>query len=311
MISVLCISLLMQTSPLSPGKTYTVPGGGGFDYMNVDSKYHRVFATHGSAKTLSVLDLKTGKEEEVACGQVNGIQIDSKLERVFVTGGGQTLVALDRKTLSKIAEVKLEGPGDDFAIDTKREHLYVCEDDGDKDWVFDARTLKLLGSVKVAGAPEYVEYDAKTDRLYQNIKPTDQIQVINPTSMSVEKSWPTAPEKGPHGLALDRKTGIGFSAGSNGKLIAFEISSGKILSSVDIAPGTDQITMDFGLKRIYCASRGFISVVQETSAGAKLLGNVASPRGAHTITVDPVTHDVWVCYGNADGAFLKQFKASN
>ncbi len=310
MISILCASLILQSSPLVAGKTYDVPGGGRFDYMAVDSKYHRVFATHGTAQTLSVLDLKTGKESEIKCGQVNGVQVDEKLSRVFVTGGGQTLVALDRKTLAKLNEVALEGPGDDLAIDTKREQLYVCHDDGEDVWVFDASTLKKLATVKVAGAPEYIEYDAKTDKLYQNIKPTDQIQVIDPIKKAVSVSWPTGEEKGPHGLALDRKTGIGFSAGSNGKLIAFDIKSGKILSTVDIAAGTDQIAMDYGLGRVYCASRGFISVVQETSDGAKLLGNVVSPKGAHTIAVDPTTHDVWVCFGNAQGAYLQKFSVA-
>jgi len=297
-------------APLVAGKTYDLPKGGKFDYMAVDNKYHRVFATHTGAKTLAVLDTETGKIDEVDTGLVNGVQVATKLNRIFVAGGGGKLVALDRETLKILGSVELGGPGDDLAVDTKRNEVYVCHDDGTEDWVFDATTLKLITKVAIEEAPEYVEYDATTDKLYQNIKSTNHLQVIDPESKKVTATWPTGAMTSPHGLALDRKGGFGYSAGKNGKLVVFELASGKIVTTVDIAPGTDQIAIDTALHRVYCPGSGKMTVVQADGANSKSIGDVDVPKGVHTLAANNKTHEVWVCYGDDSSAHIAQFKAT-
>ncbi|MHB8637030.1 MAG: YncE family protein [Fimbriimonadaceae bacterium] len=297
--------------PLTEGIVVDVPGAPRFDYMAVDAKYGRVFASHTGAGALSVYDLKTKAETELQTGVVNGVQVNERLGRIFVGGGGKKLLALDERTLKTVGEVGLDGPGDDVVVDTKRNQVWVCHDDGTEDWVFDAKTLKLDASVKVDFAPEYVEYDPRTDRLYQNIKSTDKVQVIDPKTKQVVAEWPTPPMKSPHGLALDVKTGRVFAAGANGKMAVFEATTGKLLAMIDVKPGIDQIAFDPGLKRVYCAARGFISVVQETAAGAENIGDVPAPLGAHTIAVDKSNHTVWICYGADGAAHLKSFVVSS
>jgi DNA-binding beta-propeller fold protein YncE len=130
------------------------------------------------------------------------------------------------------------------------------------------------------------------------------VQVIDPSTNKVEKTFDTAPATGPHGLVIDSKTQRLFSAGSNGKLVMIDIKTGKVVSTVDIEKGVDQIAFDRGNQRIYCACRGAISVVQETDDGAKLLGNVTTPKGSHTIAVDQKTHAVWTCYFDDHDSYL-------
>ena len=86
------------------------------------------------------------------------------------------------------------------------------------------------------------------------------------------------------------------------------MKSGKILSTVDIAPGyVDQIAFDPATRRVYCASTvGAISVVGETADGAALLGTVTVPKGAHTLAIDPETHAVWVSYYDDNGSDLME-----
>jgi hypothetical protein len=48
-------------------------------------------------------------------------------------------------------------------------------------------------------------------------------------------------------------------------------------------------------------------VVQETEDSASLLANVAIPAGAHTLTVDPSTHDVWISYIDKDHSYIQSF----
>jgi DNA-binding beta-propeller fold protein YncE len=134
--------------------------------------------------------------------------------------------------------VSFNGPADDIVLDTKRNKIYVCNDAGTQDWVVDARTLKIDRSVKVGEAPEYVLYSPSTDLVYQNIKTTDMLQVISPSRGKVVAEWKTSPMKGPHGLAINEKTGHVISVGSNGKAIVFDLRTGKRLGGLGREAGS-------------------------------------------------------------------------
>ena len=296
---------------LAPQAPIEVPGGpGGWDWMLVDAPRHRLLASHPGTKTLAVLDLKTQTVQQLSTGvEINGIAVDAADNKLFTAGGGQKIVVFDNTTLAKTDEVALTGPGDDIVLDPKTDTLYVCHDDGAEDWIINAKTDALIGSVTIAGAPEYVAYDAATDRLYQNIKPANITQVINPLTHAVEASWPTAPMTSPHGLAIDSKMHHVFAAGQ-GMAVMLDQKTGKVLASVAIAPGyVDQIAFDEGKKRLYCAcgDAGAVSVVIETDAGLTLLGTVPTHKKSHTLAVDPATHAVWISYTDAGGSYLQQY----
>jgi DNA-binding beta-propeller fold protein YncE len=77
------------------------------------------------------------------------------------------------------------------------------------------------------------------------------------------------------------------------------------VSSAEIASGVDQIGFDPANNRIYCASgRSGLSVVEQTADGVRLIGNIATPPGAHTLAVDPATHAVWIAYAKENESFL-------
>lgn len=287
-----------------------VPGAaGGFDWMMVDVPLKRILASHKGTGTLVVLDLEHRKVTPVPTGAAQGVAVDARDNKIFVGNEKeQSVVVLNRKTLAREAEIKVEGPVDAVAFDPKNGRVYADHDDGTDVWVIDGKTNRRLGSIKVPEAPEYLEYDPASDRIYQNIKSNDTVQVINPANNSVSGVWQTAPATGPHGLALDTRSRRLFTAGRNGKLAVLNLGDGKLVTSVDIAPGVDQIAFDPGNHRVYCACAGNISVVEETpEGGARLLGNVSSPKGAHTLTVDPATHSVWICYADTKQSYLQEF----
>ncbi len=301
--------LALVPAPLVADKTVELPKAGGFDAMAFDAENHRVLAAHTGAGTLAVLDTDSGKVDEIVTGAINGVAVSKKLDRYFVAGANNTLVAIDRKTLQVAGRAPLTGPADIVAVDTKRGQVYVAHDDGTEDWVFDGATLKLVGTVVVEEAPEFIEYDKTTDRIYENIKSSNHLQVIDPETRKVVATWDTAPMTSPHGLALDKKAGRAYAAGKNGKLVVFDMATGKVVNTAAIAPGGDGIGIDPKLGRVYCPGKGKLTVI--STADASVVGEIDLPAGSKNLAVDTATHTVWVNVSDAKGARLISFKPAS
>lgn len=295
---------------LTPGTPITVPGGSAhFDFMTFDADTDSVLASHPGKGTFVVYNVKTGSMQQMdSDGKVNGEAVDTADGKLFAAGGNQKVIVYDLKTLQKTDEIPLTGNADDITFVPTNDTLYVDHDDGKEVWTINAATDKVTGSIAIADAPEYLLYDPKANLLYQNIKPANEIQVIDPATNAITATWPTAPMTSPHGLALDDTTGRLFDAGQ-GMVDVMDVKTGKVLQTVAIAPGyVDQIAFDPGLKRLYCASSvGELSVLQETKKGAKLLGMVTTPKGTHTLAIDPATHTVWVSTYDGANSYLQPY----
>jgi DNA-binding beta-propeller fold protein YncE len=285
---------------------------GKFDFMATDATANRILAAHRGAKTLEVIDLNTGKPtKSVEVGHAQGVAIDLRGHKYFLGNEAEESIAIvDSQSLAKIGEVKVDGPVDAIAFDEKNGLLYAAKDDGDYLWVINPKASNFTDKIAIPGTPEVLEYDQKTDRIYLNIKNKNEVVRINPTKNKVEATWSTLPATSPHGLAIDSKRGRFYVAGGNGKLVSLDMKTGKVLSSVDIANGVDQIVFDMDSQLIYSACRGFISISKVTDAGLVEGNKIPSPKGAHTLAIDPNSHDVWVSYADDNHSYVQKFRAT-
>lgn len=299
----------VQNAPLTAQSPIVVPGAAGkFDFMNIDAANRRVFAAHPQTSTFAVVNLKNGKVKSVDTGvAVNGIDADSANRKVFAAGPGKTLVEFDAKGWHKVAELPLDGPGDSVLYDSKNSVVYVDNDDGTNLWVVDPSNLKVIDTITIKEAPEVMVLDQQRGKIFQNIKSTNSVQVIDTNSRKVVDEYSLGELNSPHGLAEDAELGRLFSVGKNGKLVVLDASNGKILQTLDVTKNSDQIAYDAGLKRLYIPGSGVIEVVQVNSDGAQSLGTVPVDKSCHSITVDPQTHDVWVAYSDGKQSLVQKF----
>jgi len=320
--TVLTGSLIHHTSaapvpapPLIAQQPKTVPGGAGhFDIMEVDQARHRLLVAHSSQSSLGVFDLGTGALiREIKTGGANGVAVAAAEGKYYVGAGEANLVAvINSKTLTKITDIKVTGPADAVGYNPRSHEVYAGHDDGEDVWVINSKTDKIISTVKIPAAPEFVAYDPTSNRMYQNIKSNATVVLINPATHKITARWSTVPALLPHGLAIDFKLRRLYVAGGNGKLVALEMATGKVMGQADIAPRVDQIAFDPGNKRIYCASgTGVLSVVEATAHGLRNLGNVPTGKGCHSVTVDPGAHAVWVAYGGPDHGYLMKLVPSH
>lgn len=302
---------LAQAQPLTAGQPIVVPGGAGkFDFMNIDAKDRLAFACQPGKSAFVVIDLESGKVKSVSAGtEVNGIDSNSSGKEIFAAGPGNTLIRFSTSTWKKTGELKLSGPGDSVIFDAKHGVVLVDNDDGTNLWVVNPRTLKISNTVTIKEAPEVMALDLSRNKVFQNIKTTNSVQVIDLASKKVVKEYALGVLTSPHGLAEDASAGLLFSVGKNGKLVVLNADSGKILQTLDVVKNSDQIAYDAGLKRLYIPGSGALQVVQFEGGSAKIVGSAPLAKGCHSVTVDPKTHDVWVAYTDASNSYVMKYLA--
>jgi len=291
---------------LTPNDPIELTGTTGkFDFIKVDAANRRLLACHTGNGTLDIIDVDSSKLiKSVPTGNAQGVAIDEKGGRYFVScSKPPQLTIVDSKKLEVIAQVPLPGPADLCAYSSKFNRVFVDNDTKPEMWVVNPDTKKITESYTLAGSGmEDLAFSADGGFFIQNIKDTSKVMVLdcakdsgfaqdgvidNSNSMQPVS---TLPAEKPHGLAM------------------LKYQTGKILASCDIAPKVDEIAYDPALARAYCASgTGQISVVFVAQDKLTPLGNVPSAPGAHSIAVDPKTHQVWIVFAKDNKPYVQSF----
>jgi DNA-binding beta-propeller fold protein YncE len=296
---------------LIDGPVITLPDSAGkFDFLEIDPTRHRLLGAHEKDDTADFFDLNTLKViARLKLGSVVHIITDPETGRYFASAQGeQTVIALDADSLKETGRVKLPGELDALVLVPHYHRVYAAHDNGSHLWAIDTQTLALAAEVVIPGAPEMLTYDASADRIYLNIKTKDEVVVIDPGTNQIAAHWPTAPAKSPHGIALDAARSRLYVAGGNGKLVALDLKSGQVVSSVEIAKTVDQAAFDPKANRLYCAGAEELSVVRVSDSGLELLGSIATNKTARNVAVDQVTGDVWTTYTDGKESYAKSWK---
>jgi YVTN family beta-propeller protein len=218
------------------------------------------------------------------------------------------MVIVDAKTLEITGDVPLPAASDIIGFDPDSGLVHECNDTAGEQWLIDPVAKKIVGTIKFDGKGlEEMAFDLKNKKMYQAVKGSNTVGVVDLSNNKVIASWPLAPDKGPHGIAFAPEINSVLVACA-GKLVMLDCISGKVVATADIAPRVDEMTYDSGLHRAYGASRtGKISVVEVAAEKLTLLGNVDDEKGTGDIAVDPNTHIVWVASHTDDGCFVQPF----
>ncbi|MGH9406058.1 MAG: hypothetical protein ACRD3D_09535 [Terriglobia bacterium] len=297
--------------PLTAGAPILLPGThGGFDFIRVDTSANRLLLAHEKNKSFDVFSLGSRKMvKSVPTGTSQDAAVDLKRGNYYVSGNDPgRMVIVSRKGLNVIGVVPLPADTDLIGYDPVTGQVHESNDTAAEEWVINPATKKVVATINLQGSGvEELAFDAHYKRLFQAVKGSNTIAVVDPANNKLLHAWPLAPDTGPHGIAIVPESD-GLLVACAGKLVLMSRSTGKILDRAEIARGVDQMAYDPGTHLAYCASRlGVISVVRVAGDKLTRLGSVADERGTHSIAVDPKTHTVWIAYPKGNECFVQPF----
>jgi DNA-binding beta-propeller fold protein YncE len=271
-------------------------GDGGWDYLNADDATGMLYVSHG--KKVHVVDMKTGQSVATITdvNGVHGIAIAPEFNKGFISNGPDSNVTVfNIKDFSVIEKIPVTGRNPDAIIfEPFSKTIITWNGRSSNATVIDARTDKVIKTIKLAGKPEAAVSDGK-GKVFVNIEDKSEVCMINVNTWNVEQTWPISPGEEPSGLALDNKNHRLFAA-TDKLMVVLDAETGKVITTLPTGGRVDGAGFDPELKRAYSScGEGVLTVVQEENPNSfKVLANVPTQAGARTISVSEKTHRIYL-----------------
>jgi YVTN family beta-propeller protein len=274
------------------------PGGdGGWDYLNVDPRAHRLYVTR--TDRVQVLDTEDGTlvGEVMGLDGGHGVALALDQNRGFVSSGkSNTVIVFDLKTLKAIGEpIPVGKKPDAIVYDPASKHVFAFDGGSDEASVIDAATAKVVATIALGGGPEFAAADGR-GTVFVNLEDKNMTLAIDARNNTVTHHWPLAPGESPSGLAIDTARRRLFAGCHNEQMVVLDAESGQVLATPGIGRGVDACWFDPGTGSAFAScSDGTLTVVQEQAPGDfQVIEKVTTRKSARTMALDTESHAIYL-----------------
>jgi DNA-binding beta-propeller fold protein YncE len=284
-----------------------------FDYQSIDSVSRRLYMNHMDAGRTVVLDLDAGRVvgEIKHVPRATGVWAVPEHHAVYISAAGaHEVVIVDDRTLNVTSRIGGIRFPDGIAYAPEADKVFVSDESGGTDVVIDANTRKKRTTIDLGGEPGNTHYDGGSHCILVAVQTRNQLVAIDPATERIVARYDFSGCDNPHGFAIDEADRLAFvSCQGNAVLLAFDLRTAKIVGRYAIADDPDVLAWDPEWRRLYVAAESGV-LAAYWLGGNKLrpIGEMRAPH-AHTVSVDPRTHLVYVPLENVNGRpVLRIFK---
>jgi DNA-binding beta-propeller fold protein YncE len=293
----LAVVLGAASLPLKTVATVPLPGGSSrLDYASVDSKRNRLYMAHLGGGLVIVFDTKRRRVvKTIPAPGAHGVLAVPSLGRVFATATDtQELLTIDERTNKVVARAPAGEYPDGIAYDSANHRVYVSDESGGAEIVFNARGHRIA-SIPLGGDAGNVQYDAVSGHVLADVQTRNEIAVINPRTNRVIHRVALPGCEHDHGLLVDAPSRLAFVAcDGNAKLLTLDLRRMKVVGTASIGGSPDVLAFDSSLRRLYVSSEtGDVAVFAERGRSIVKLGEDFLAPEAHVVAVDSKTHLVY------------------
>ena len=245
-------------TPLRLERTILLPNvQGRIDHLAVDlaegTPICALTSLGNVSNALGVIDLRIGKRIRSITGlsEPQGVIYLPEFQRLLVTNGGDgSCKVFDGNSLGLLDTVKFSGDADNIRYEPQTKQVYVGYGPGVLG-SFDAKSGKRLWDVQLAGHPESFQLEATGPRIFVNVRPANQVAVIDTKRRQVTAIWPLEDAKENFPMALDEANHRLFIGCRNpAKIIIYDTETGQTVGRLDIAGDIDDVFYDLKAKRL-------------------------------------------------------------
>ena len=274
--------------PLVLERTIPLPGvSGRIDHMAADLRRGRLFVAELGNGSVDAVDLASGKAVHRITGlkEPQGVGYLPGPDLLAVASAGDGSVRLFRgEDLQPAGAVALGEDADNVRLDPHGGHLVVGYGSGGVATLDPARQ-SVVYTIKLPGHPEGFQLDPDAGRAYVNVPDADQVAVVDLQAGKQIASW-----RVPGGLSANFPMALDAAAGvlatvfrSPARLVLLDIRTGAVTTSLPTCADADDVFFDPRRHRLYVScGEGAVDVVQQDTAGDRLLARIRTQSGART-----------------------------
>jgi DNA-binding beta-propeller fold protein YncE len=277
-----------------------------FDYQSLDPEAKRLYFSHMGDGELMVLNTETRNLVAHIPGfpRATGVLVVPGLHKVFVSVPGNREVAVvDTGTLKVLARIPDGEFPDGLAYAPEAQKVFVSDERGGKETVIDARTNQRIGTIDLGGEIGNTQYDPASRLIFANVQTRGEMVAIDPKTERVLARHPIKGGDSPHGLLIDATRHLAFAAcEGDAKLLVVDMDDFEVTQVLSTGADPDVLAFDAPLERLYVATEsGIVSIFQLDGRTLRKLEDLQVAPNAHTVSVDPGTHEVYLPLKSVDG----------
>jgi DNA-binding beta-propeller fold protein YncE len=276
-----------------------------FDYQSVDAATGRIYMNHMNAGRTIVFDADSARviTEITGLPRATGVLSIPLHHQVYVSAAGAHEVAIiDDRTLEVTAHVAGIRFPDGIAYAAGADKVFVSDEAGGTDVVIDPKTRTKRSTIELGGEAGNTHYDSVSHCILVAVQTKNEMVAIDPVSERIVQRYPLAGSDHPHGFTLDEPGRLAFiSCEGNAALLVVDLRTMKVIQRLEVADGPDVLAWDAAWRRLYVAAEsGALQAYWLDDRTLRPAGEVRAPH-AHTVSVDPRTHLVYLPLENVKG----------
>jgi DNA-binding beta-propeller fold protein YncE len=235
--------------------------------------------------------------------RATGVLVVPSHHQVYISAAGaHEVVIVDDRTLKVVSRVGgIRFPdGIDFAANADK--VFVSDESGQADVVIDARTGAKRATIELGGEAGNTHYDSVSHCILVAVQTRNQLVAIDPVTEKIVQRYDVPGSDHPHGFAIDEADRLAFvSCEGNGALIVLDLQTMKPVQQLRVGDEPDVLAWDPEWRRLYVAAEsGLVSAFWLDGAVLRPVGEIRAAH-AHTVSVDPRTHLVYLPLENVNG----------
>jgi DNA-binding beta-propeller fold protein YncE len=272
-----------------------IGGAGGWDYLSVDPENRVLYIAHGTQVETYNLDRDSLMRPILNTDGPHGVAIADRQKHGFIScGKTNSVLEFDLHTRDSIKSIPVGNHPDAIVYDPSSQHIFTMNAADNSISVLDASTGAIEGMIALPGRPEFAVSDQR-GHFFVNLEDKSQIVKVDTKSNTIVAVWKVAPGMEPSALAMDRGTNRLFIGCGNQKMIVMNADNGKVVAVLPIGKGVDAITFDAFAKLAFSSNgEGNMTIVSEEYGDKfKVVQTLETEKGARTVAIDPITHDVY------------------
>lgn len=276
-----------------------------FDYQSVDPGSGRIYMNHMNAGRTVVFDADHGRvvTEIADVPRATGVLALPAHHQVYVSAAGAHEVAIiDDQTLKVTSRVSGVQFPDGIAYAPEADKIFVSDESGGADMVIDAKTGRKRSMIPLGGEAGNTHYDSVSHCMLVAVQTKNQIVAIDPVTERVVQRYDLPGSDHPHGFTIDEPGRLAFiSCEGNAALLVVDLRTMTVVQTITVADGPDVLAWDAEWRRLYVAGEGgALQAFWLDGSTLRPAGEYRAPH-AHTVSVDPRTHRVYLPLENVNG----------